>query len=103
MSSTHAEYENYAWNVSKDGETVGAEDPKCANHLMSGARYALRMFAGSGSMYDPSRAEREHVQVDAAAVDEKPSTLMEAGDGGESAEATKTSESRPGRGADSLV
>ena len=31
----HREYENYAWKVKKDGKTVGIEDPKCANHLMS--------------------------------------------------------------------
>ena len=48
----HNEYETYAWKISKDGDNVGIEDPKCANHLMSAARYALSMFAGPGSMYD---------------------------------------------------
>lgn len=38
------EYENYAWKVNKDGEDVGVEDPKCANHLMSAGRYALNTF-----------------------------------------------------------
>jgi hypothetical protein len=49
----HNEYENYAWKISKDGDNVGIENPKCANHLMSAARYALTMFAGQGGMYDP--------------------------------------------------
>jgi phage terminase large subunit len=41
------EYENYAWLIDKKtGESRGIEDPKCANHLMSVARYALTMFAG---------------------------------------------------------
>jgi phage terminase large subunit len=34
-TNLHKEYENYAWKVNKDGETVGIEDPKCANHAMS--------------------------------------------------------------------
>lgn len=55
------EYEAYAWKINKDGEGVGIEDPKCPNHLMSAARYALTMFAGS--MYDPQRRDREEVQV----------------------------------------
>jgi hypothetical protein len=59
------EYENYAWKITKDGENAGIEDPKCANHLMSAARYGLTMLAGSGSMavYDPERKTRERVQV----------------------------------------
>ena len=43
----HKEYESYARKINKDGETVGIEDPKCLNHLMSAIRYALTMFAGS--------------------------------------------------------
>lgn len=39
------EYDNYAWKISKDGDNVGIEDPKCANHLMSAARYGLTMLA----------------------------------------------------------
>ena len=35
------EYENYAWKITKDGEQIGIEDPKCANHLLSATRYAL--------------------------------------------------------------
>lgn len=48
----HNEYEAYAWKINKDGDNIGIEDSKCANHLMSAARYALSMFAGPGSMYD---------------------------------------------------
>jgi len=54
-TNLHREYENYAWKVSKDGETVGIEDPKCANRLMSGARYGLTTFAAAGSTFDPKR------------------------------------------------
>ncbi|MDB5555220.1 MAG: Terminase RNAseH like domain [Rhizobium sp.] len=57
----HKEFESYAWKINKDGETVGIEDPKCPNHLMSATRYALTMFAGS--MYDPQRKDRERVEV----------------------------------------
>lgn len=57
----HKEYESYAWKINKDGETVGIEDPKCPNHLMSATRYALTMFAGS--MYDPQRKDRERLEV----------------------------------------
>ena len=35
------EYENYAWKINKDGEDTGIEDPKCANHLLTAARYYL--------------------------------------------------------------
>jgi hypothetical protein len=57
--------------VTKDGENAGIEDPKCANHLMSAARYALTMFAGKDSMYDPERRQRDHIDVSdtRAAVD----------------------------------
>jgi hypothetical protein len=57
------EYENYAWKVKKDGDTVGVEDPKCANHAMSAICYGLTMFAGNESMYDSDRRARESVQV----------------------------------------
>lgn len=49
-SSTNleAEYENYSWKRTKDSveddDHLGIEDPACANHLMSAARYALTMF-----------------------------------------------------------
>ena len=59
----HAEYESYAWKVNKDGDQVGIEDPKCANHAMSAVRYALTMFAGQDSMYDPERKARERIEV----------------------------------------
>lgn len=35
------EYENYAWKITKDGQNTGIEDPICANHLLSAARYGL--------------------------------------------------------------
>lgn len=36
------EYTNYAWKMSKDtGESLGIEDPSCANHHMSGIRYFM--------------------------------------------------------------
>jgi phage terminase large subunit len=59
----HREYENYAWKVTKDGENAGIEDPKCPNHLMSAARYALTMFAGKDSMYDPEKRRRDEIDV----------------------------------------
>jgi phage terminase large subunit len=59
----HNEYENYAWKLNRDGDQVGIEDPKCANHLMSAARYALTMFAGQGGMYDPEKRERDRLEV----------------------------------------
>lgn len=44
-----AEYENYAWKRTKDSieddDHLGIEDPACANHLMSAARYGLTMLA----------------------------------------------------------
>jgi phage terminase large subunit len=33
------EYETLAWKLDKDGNNMGIEDPKCQNHLLSGARY----------------------------------------------------------------
>jgi hypothetical protein len=62
-TNIHREYENYAWKVNKDGETVGIEDPKCANHAMSAIRYGLTTFAEAGTMYDPHTQERDRVQV----------------------------------------
>jgi phage terminase large subunit len=59
----HREYENYAWKVTKNGENAGIEDPKCDNHLMSAARYALTMFAGKDSMYDPEKRRRDEIDV----------------------------------------
>jgi hypothetical protein len=49
--------------VNKDGENVGIEDPTAPNHLMSAARYALSMFAGEQSMYDPERKARERIEI----------------------------------------
>ncbi len=60
------EYENYAWKLNRDGDQVGIEDPKCANHQMSAARYGLTMFVGKGSMYDPEERDRAAVQAERA-------------------------------------
>ena len=35
------EQRNYMWLVDKDGKVLNVEDPACANHHMSGIRYAL--------------------------------------------------------------
>lgn len=35
------EYENYAWKINKEGETVGIPDPSCADHLLDAVRYGL--------------------------------------------------------------
>lgn len=60
------EYENYAWLIDKKtGENRGIEDPKCANHLMSAARYGLMTLAPPGSNYDPQREERVRFSVSA--------------------------------------
>jgi hypothetical protein len=57
------EYESYAWKVNKDGENVGIEDPKCANHAMSGIRYGLSTLAAAGWTFDPRREERAQIEV----------------------------------------
>lgn len=35
------EYRNYMWMTDKNGKVLNEEDPACANHHMSGIRYAL--------------------------------------------------------------
>lgn len=35
------EYRNCIWLVDKDGKVLNEEDPKCANHFLSAARYGL--------------------------------------------------------------
>lgn len=35
------EYQNFAWRLNKDGDNLGVEDPNCANHLLTAARYCL--------------------------------------------------------------
>ena len=57
------EYENYAWKIMKDGETVGVEDPKKANHAMSAAQYGLTLLAAEGTTYDPNQKERAAMEV----------------------------------------
>lgn len=39
--NTIKEYRNYLWLVDKDGNIINEEDPKLANHSMSGIRYVL--------------------------------------------------------------
>jgi phage terminase large subunit len=55
------EYESYAWKVDKKtGETLGIEDPGCANHHMSGIRYfMMTMIKGNA---DPQADERRRRQ-----------------------------------------
>jgi phage terminase large subunit len=66
-SNLRKEYESYAWLIDKKtGENRGIEDPKCANHLMSAARYGLSMFAGENSMYDPQKADRAQARAEKA-------------------------------------
>jgi hypothetical protein len=62
-TNLHHEYENYAWKVNKDGETVGIEDPRCANHLMSAVRYGLTALAAASATDDPRRENRERIEV----------------------------------------
>jgi hypothetical protein len=38
-------------------------DPKCANHLMPAARYALTTLAQAASMYNPERENRKQIEV----------------------------------------
>ena len=47
--STHlkAEYENYAWKVKKDGDTVAGEPKEGNDHLMDAVRYACSSLEGS--------------------------------------------------------
>jgi phage terminase large subunit len=58
-----AQHQDYSWKITKDGETVGIEDPKKANHGMSAARYGLTMLAAAGAHYDPHQKERAAVEV----------------------------------------
>lgn len=60
------EYENYAWKRSKDAveeeDHLGIEDPKCANHLMSAARYFLTETVKADA--DPEAEQRLEVRKD---------------------------------------
>lgn len=62
-TNLHNEYENYSWKVTKDGETVGIEDPKKPNHAMSAVRYGLTELAAACKQYDRHQKERDAVQV----------------------------------------
>ena len=60
------EYENYAWKRNKDAveedDHLGIEDPKCANHLMSAARYFLTEMVKADA--DPEADERRQVAAE---------------------------------------
>lgn len=60
-----AEYENYAWKRNKDAveenDHLGIEDPKCANHLMSAARYFLTAMVKANA--DPEADLRREGQM----------------------------------------
>jgi phage terminase large subunit len=56
------EYESYAWKEDKEGNQIGVEDPKCANHLMSAARYFLTAMVKSDA--DPDREERKKQEAE---------------------------------------
>jgi phage terminase large subunit len=58
------EYENYAWKRKKDSveesDHFGVEDPKCANHAMSAARYFLTEMVQANA--DPEAQMRAQAQ-----------------------------------------
>lgn len=62
------EYENYAWLIDKKtGENRGIEDPKCANHLMSAARYFFMQMVRSRLIPKEQTAEeKERLQWEKA-------------------------------------
>jgi hypothetical protein len=47
-TNLHREYENYAWKVNKDAETIGIED-----YRMSAVHYGITTLVAAGSMFDP--------------------------------------------------
>lgn len=59
------EYENYAWKRQKDAveenDHLGIEDPNCANHLMSAARYFLTEMVKADA--DPQAEERREAEM----------------------------------------
>ncbi len=59
------EYENYAWKRNKDAveenDHLGTEDPKCANHLMSAARYFLTEMVKADA--DPEADARKEQDI----------------------------------------
>ena len=54
------EYENYAWKFDRDGNNLGIEDPKCANHHLSGIRYFMMEMVKADA--DPESQIRQHLQ-----------------------------------------
>ena len=63
------EYENYGWKIDKDGNNLGIEDPKCANHLMSATRYFLSEMIKADA--DPEAMRRKKERADALAIQTK--------------------------------
>lgn len=58
------EYADYAWKIDKKtGETVGVEDPKCANHHMAGIRYFMTtMIKGNADPEADARRRRQELR-----------------------------------------
>jgi len=63
------EYENYGWKIDKDGNNLGVEDPKCANHLLSAARYFLSEIIKADA--DPEAMLRQKERADMLAKQTK--------------------------------
>lgn len=59
------EYDNYAWKRNKDAveehDHLGIEDPNCANHLMSAARYFLTEMVKADA--DPEAEDRQRTRM----------------------------------------
>lgn len=65
------EYESYAWKRNKGGveedDHLGIEDPKCSNHLMSGARYFLTEMVKANADPEAEARQRERANREVAA------------------------------------
>ena len=58
------EYENYTFKLDRDGNNLGVEDPKCANHHMSGIRYFMMEMVKVDA--DPEASMRKERDVELA-------------------------------------
>ena len=62
------EYENYAWKRKKasveEDDHLGIEDPGCANHAMSAARYFLTEMVKANADPEAEARERERARRD---------------------------------------
>ena len=65
------EYENYGWKIDKDGNNLGIEDPKCANHHMSAIRYFLSTMIKADADPEALRRKQERVEFLAKQTREK--------------------------------